>query len=124
MIKKFLITIIFSFLLLNSKSYSMNEADLMNSYIRCSVYFEVAIATIRIANQNLDSKIDLESIEFTKKLNDEKMFELAKSLTLQIGEVYQAINIIRNQHAYENQNLSQFKEYSKKHRNFCINLVK
>ena len=102
----------------------MNEADLMNSYIRCSVYFEVAIATIRIANQNLDSKIDLESIEFTKKLNDEKMFELAKSLTLQIGEVYQAINIIRNQHAYENQNLSQFKEYSKKHRNFCINLVK
>ena len=53
-----------------------------------------------------------------------KMFELAKSLTLQIGEVYQAINIIRNQHAYENQNLSQFKEYSKKHRNFCINLVK
>ena len=72
MIKKFLITIIFSFLLLNSKSYSMNEADLMNSYIRCSVYFEVAIATIIIANQNLDSKIDLESIEFTKKLNDEK----------------------------------------------------
>jgi len=101
----------------------MNEADLMNSYIRCSVYFEVAIGSIRIANQNLNSKIEIESIEFTKKKNDEKMFELAKSLNIQIGEVYQAINIIRNQHAYENQKLSQFSEYSKKHRGFCMALV-
>jgi hypothetical protein len=52
------------------------------------------------------------------------MFELAKSLNLQIGEVYQAINVIRNQHAIENQQFTQFLEYSKKHRNFCINFVK
>ena len=122
--KNLFLTIIFSFLLFNPKSHSMNEADLMNSYIRCSVYFEVAIGSIRIANQNLNSKIEIESIEFTKKKNDEKMFELAKSLNIQIGEVYQAINIIRNQHAYENQRLSQFSEYSKKHRRFCMALVK
>ena len=122
--KNLFLTIIFSFLLFNPKSHSMNEADLMNSYIRCSVYFEVAIGSIRIANQNLNSKIEIESIEFTKKKNDEKMFELAKSLNIQIGEVYQAINIIRNQHAYENQKLSQFSEYSKKHRGFCMALVK
>lgn len=121
--KNLFLTIIFSFLLFNPKSHSMNEADLMNSYIRCSVYFEVAIGSIRIANQNLNSKIEIESIEFTKKKNDEKMFELAKSLNIQIGEVYQAINIIRNQHAYENQKLSQFSEYSKKHRGFCMALV-
>ena len=105
----------------------MNEADLMNSYIRCSVYFEVAIATIRIANQTPNANIrndQIEAVEFTKKLNDEKMFELAKSLNLQIGEVYQAINVIRNQHAIENQQFTQFLEYSKKHRNFCINFVK
>ena len=122
--KNLFLTIIFSFLLFNSKSHSMNEADLMNSYVRCSVYFEVAIGSIRIANQNLNSKIEIESIELTKKKNDEKMFELAKSLNIQIGEVYQAINIIRNQHAYENQKLSQFSEYSKKHRGFCMALVK
>ena len=121
--KKLIIIFILTLILFNPKSHSMNEADLMNSYIRCSVYFEVAIGSIRIANQNLNSKIDIESIEFTKKINDEKMFELAKSLNIQIGEVYQAINIIRNQHANENQNLSQFPEYSKKHKGFYVRFV-